>query len=89
MVGLDLVLQPLPAGQFHFIDGERRWRAVVPGRIWIGEREVTQAQYQVMIERNPSVYRGAQRPVDNVSWRYARKCMGVVSHGPWVRSGRR
>ena len=37
---------------------------------WIGETEVTQAAYQTVVgdSQNPSYFRGATLPVDNVSW---------------------
>lgn len=35
---------------------------------WIGETEVTQQAYQRVIGKNPSMYRGLQLPVDQISW---------------------
>ena len=35
---------------------------------WIGQYEVTQAQYQAIRGTNPSAFPGPQRPVENVSW---------------------
>jgi formylglycine-generating enzyme required for sulfatase activity len=32
------------------------------------ETEVTQAQWEVLMEKNPSAFRGADRPVESVSW---------------------
>jgi formylglycine-generating enzyme required for sulfatase activity len=41
---------------------------------WIGQTEVTQAAYEkVMKGQNPSRFRGADRPVENVSWYDAEK----------------
>ncbi len=34
----------------------------------MGRTEVTQAQWQAVMEYNPSYFRGADRPVENVSW---------------------
>jgi formylglycine-generating enzyme required for sulfatase activity len=39
---------------------------------WIGQTEVTQDAYQRVIHTNPSRYRGALLPVDQVGWRDAR-----------------
>jgi formylglycine-generating enzyme required for sulfatase activity len=43
---------------------------------WMGRFEVTQAQYQAVVGGNPSAYaslpNAAQRPVEQVSWYYAR-----------------
>ncbi len=35
---------------------------------WIGRFEVTQAEYEALIGHNPSLYVGANRPVETVSW---------------------
>jgi formylglycine-generating enzyme required for sulfatase activity len=35
---------------------------------WMGRHEVTQAEYQALMGTNPSVYVGANRPVEFVSW---------------------
>jgi formylglycine-generating enzyme required for sulfatase activity len=35
---------------------------------WIGQQEVTQAQYQALMGVNPSFYLGADRPVEQVNW---------------------
>src|SRR5688572_28279583 len=34
----------------------------------LGAAEVTQKEYEAITSSNPSVYRGADRPVENVSW---------------------
>src|SRR4051794_25381654 len=39
-----------------------------PGGFWVGIYEVTQKEYQEIMGANPSAFRGAKRPVDNVSW---------------------
>ncbi len=40
---------------------------------WIGKYEVTQAEYKKLMGENPSHFEGANRPVENVSWRNASK----------------
>jgi formylglycine-generating enzyme required for sulfatase activity len=35
---------------------------------WIGQNEVTQAQYQAVMGNNPSFWQGPQLPVEQVSW---------------------
>ncbi|MBL8802556.1 MAG: formylglycine-generating enzyme family protein [Planctomycetes bacterium] len=35
---------------------------------WMGETEVTQAQYSALMGANPSYYPGANQPVETVSW---------------------
>jgi formylglycine-generating enzyme required for sulfatase activity len=39
---------------------------------WIARHEVTQAQYQALTGTNPSLYTGASRPVERVTWAEAR-----------------
>src|SRR5215210_6571576 len=34
----------------------------------LGAAEVTQQEYEAVTSSNPSVYKGARRPVENVSW---------------------
>jgi eukaryotic-like serine/threonine-protein kinase len=35
---------------------------------WLGRTEVTQAAYQRVTGRNPSAHKGAQLPVENITW---------------------
>jgi formylglycine-generating enzyme required for sulfatase activity len=39
---------------------------------WMGQHEVTQAEYQALVGANPSLFPGATRPVEQVSWHDAR-----------------
>jgi formylglycine-generating enzyme required for sulfatase activity len=39
---------------------------------WMGQHEVTQAEYQALMGSNPSSYPGASRPVETVPWHHAR-----------------
>jgi formylglycine-generating enzyme required for sulfatase activity len=69
----------IPPGQFQmgcspgdpdcsFEEKEAHLVAISRG-FWIGQTEVTQAGYErVMKGKNPSLFRGADRPVENVSW---------------------
>lgn len=43
---------------------------ISPG-LWAGKFETTQDAYQQVTHANPSAYKGAQRPVDSVSWNEA------------------
>ena len=38
---------------------------------WIGKYEVTQAQYETIMASNPSMFKGDDMPVDNISWDHA------------------
>jgi formylglycine-generating enzyme required for sulfatase activity len=40
---------------------------ISPG-LWAGKFETTQASYQKVMHRNPSAFKGADRPADSVSW---------------------
>ena len=35
---------------------------------WLGQTEVTQAAYKKVTGKDPSIFKGADRPVENVSW---------------------
>ena len=45
---------------------------------WIGQTEVTQAAFERVLGTNPSRYKGAQRPVDQVGWIDARRYCEAV-----------
>jgi formylglycine-generating enzyme required for sulfatase activity len=39
------------------------------GEFWLGETEVTQAQWQAVMGSNPSYFKSSDRPVEQVSWK--------------------
>jgi formylglycine-generating enzyme required for sulfatase activity len=45
-----------------------REKITIPRGFWIGRTEVTQAAYMRVMHAAPSRYKGADRPVDSVSW---------------------
>jgi len=47
-------------------EGPQRTINISP--FFMGKYEVTQAQYQAVMGNNPSDFKGAKRPVENVSW---------------------
>ncbi len=59
-------------------------RETVPGKVavaisrgfWLGETEVTQAQWEVLMGSNPSRFKGAGLPVEQVSWEDAMSLLG-------------
>ena len=48
---------------------------------WLGETEVTQAQWESVMgsNRNPSDFKGASRPVENVSWKDCQEFIDKVN----------
>jgi formylglycine-generating enzyme required for sulfatase activity len=53
------------AGQYND-EGPQRTVNIPP--FFMGRYEVTQEQYQAVMGNNPSSFKGAKRPVENVSW---------------------
>lgn len=64
---LNLELVYLP-GVHVALDGTGKRTQAVIDAFYIGRFEVTQAQWQAVMGDNPSVFKDADRPVDNVSW---------------------
>ncbi len=63
----------VPSGCFYMgsESGERFEEPIHPVCVkgfWLGKDEVTQAQYQKITESNPSETKGAEHPVDSISW---------------------
>ncbi len=75
-IGMKLVL--IPAGQFQMgspesdleaYDYEKPQHTVrITKPFYLGVTEVTQAQYERVMETNPSTFKGADLPVETVSW---------------------
>ncbi|MBX7211561.1 MAG: formylglycine-generating enzyme family protein [Verrucomicrobiaceae bacterium] len=61
-------------------DEQGRWSAegpqhdvIITRGFWMGETPVTQAQWQAVMENNPSHFKGDARPVEKVSWQDCRE----------------
>lgn len=75
-VGGDLKIQvvSIPAGEFQMGsengDGDEKpvHRVVLTEPFWMGQYEVTQAQWESVMRNNPSYFRGRDLPVESVSW---------------------
>jgi hypothetical protein len=73
-----MALAPIVAGTFMMgspeTESERatdegpRHRVTLSHDFWMGIHPVTQEQYQTVMGKNPSRFRGEKRPVENVSW---------------------
>lgn len=72
--GLQLEMVPLEAGAFTMgsAEGEPDERPITRVQLtrpfWLGRYEVTQAQWEAIMGANPAHFRGAQLPVEKVSW---------------------
>ena len=65
-IGIEFKL--LPAGTFTMGDKDDAHRVTLTKAFELGVYEVTQKQYEQVMGTNPSNFKGAQNPVDNVSW---------------------
>ena len=84
----------IPGGEFWMGCGERetacgddekpRHQLRVNG-FWMGKYEVTQAQWQAVMGRNPPHFNGADRPVDSVSWNDAQEFLNELN-AAWANS---
>jgi len=79
-LGMRFVL--IPAGEFMMgspeeeegrYAGERAHRAIITTPFYLGACEVTQRQYEMIMDKNPSLFKGADLPVENVSWNEAQE----------------
>jgi formylglycine-generating enzyme required for sulfatase activity len=72
-----LELVKVAAGSFNMgsneSDQEKPIHRVNLREFFIGKYPVTQAQYQAVIGKNPSIFKGSQNPVEEVSWHDAVK----------------
>jgi len=70
---------------------ELQHRVTIGKGFWMGEYEVTQEQYQAVMGRHPSHFKGPRNPVETVSWEeavsFSRKLngMGVLQQGMQCR----
>ncbi len=73
--GMEFVWIPSGCFQMGSSDGDKNEQPVhkvcVKG-FWMGKYEVTQAQYEKVMRKNPSQFREAGNPVENVSWQDAK-----------------
>jgi len=47
---------------------ETQHTVVMTGGAWVSDHEVTQEEYEAVMNRNPSRIQGLKRPVENVTW---------------------
>ncbi len=59
----------IPEGNFEVTDQVTTLKVRVEvSEFLLGSTEVTQREYQEIIGANPSIYKGDQRPVENINW---------------------
>ena len=78
----------VPSGEFmvdSFPAGKEQHRVIISKGFWIGQTEVTQAQWNSVRGNNPSHFRGDNLPVESVSWYDAVKFCSELSQ----REGRK
>jgi formylglycine-generating enzyme required for sulfatase activity len=75
--GVSLEMVKIPGGRFRMgspgteagrLDGEGLQHDVDVPEFFMGKYAVTQAQWQAVMGNNPSTFKGAIRPVEQVSW---------------------
>ena len=57
----------------------------VPGPLWFGKTEVTQAQWEAVMGENPSYFKGESNPVDSVSWDDGQEFLQKLNATPPVK----
>jgi len=70
---IGMLLVPIPAGTFTMgdangADNETPHQVTLTQPFHLGQYEVTQEQYEKVMGKNPSYFRGGQNPVQDVSW---------------------
>jgi formylglycine-generating enzyme required for sulfatase activity len=65
-LGMALVL--IPPGEFVMGDGGDAHKVCITKPFYLGKYEVTQAEWERVMGRNPSRFKGPQNPVEQVSW---------------------
>ncbi|MEB3343803.1 formylglycine-generating enzyme family protein [Okeania sp.] len=75
--GIELEMVYIPGGTFFMgspdneeekKENETPQHEVTLPPFYMSKYPITQEQYQVMMDKNPSIFRGKNRPVENVSW---------------------
>ena len=72
--GLQLELVMIPAGDFMMGTSATPWqpwdqhKVIISRGFWMGKYDVTQAQWEAEMGSNPSSFKGADYPVEEVSW---------------------
>ena len=65
---LNLTMLWVKAGTFMMGDKGKQHQVTLTKGFYLGKHEVTQAQWERVMGNNPSYFKGADRPVEEVSW---------------------
>jgi formylglycine-generating enzyme required for sulfatase activity/tRNA A-37 threonylcarbamoyl transferase component Bud32 len=97
--GVNMDFAWIPAGEFLMgsptsetdrSDTEAQHRVTLSKGFWMGRTEVTQSQWERVMGSNPSNFKGANLPVEMVSWNdcqdFIRQLNGKVEMGNWKAS---
>ena len=67
--GVTMKLVLIPAGKFMMgKEGPQQHEVTISKPFYIGVTEVTQAQYEAVMGTNPSRFKGATNPVEDLTW---------------------
>ncbi len=69
----------IPAGRFQAGDANSQRRVTISRPFYMSVTEVTQAQWDAVMKSNPSRFKGALLPVDDVTWEEAVQFCGELS----------
>jgi formylglycine-generating enzyme required for sulfatase activity len=69
-----------PSTEEGRFDDETQHHVTLTKGYWLGETEVTQAQWESVMGDNPSRFKSASRPVETVSWEDCQKFIAKVNH---------
>lgn len=58
---------------------EIQHRVILTHGFWIGKYEVTQAQWESVMKKNPSDFKGSDRPVESVSWKDCQEFVRTIN----------
>jgi formylglycine-generating enzyme required for sulfatase activity len=92
--GIKLEMVAIPGGEFMMGapatekdsgESERPQHRVKISSFYMGRYPVTQAQYEAVMGKNPSCFKGENLPVENVSWNEAQDfCQKLTKGSQWI-----
>jgi formylglycine-generating enzyme required for sulfatase activity len=70
----------VPAGKFMMGEGNEAHEQIITQPYWIARYPVTHAEYEKVMGKNPSAFKDAQHPVENISWFKAMEFCRSLTH---------